>query len=122
MATYSIKLVDHTGSANDVTKEIQTTLKGYFDRAFAGTSDSATVDWGAASTSATIIVRFVADVASSYIVKKMDRPPTLESYIGGHTTLRGKTICSEVYKAQVDSRGKPRKMTNNDYASCAFHE
>jgi hypothetical protein len=121
MASFTIKLVDHTGSPNSVTASIQSELQGFFNRVFSGTSDSATVSWGAASTSDSIIVRLVEDVANSYIVKTMKRAPALASNIGGHTTLRGKEICSEIYKTVPGHTGK-KAPSGKDYAKLAFHE
>jgi hypothetical protein len=122
MATYNVKLVDHTGSANDVTSGIQGELKGFFDRVFAKTSDSATVAWGNGATSDTIVLHFVQNIADSYIRKTVKKDAKISDYAGGHTTWHGKKICSEVYKDVVGSDDKPRPMSNRDYARLAFHE
>lgn len=68
-----------------------------------------------------MVVHFVDDVASSYIVQKMKRPPTINPLVGGHTTLRGRTICSEFYKT-VTIRGKTQTLSGVSYAKLAFHE
>jgi len=120
MAIYSVKLVDHTGSDSATTQGICGALKGYFDRVFADASDSVTVGWGSGSTSDAIVLHFV-DVASSYIVQKMKRPPKINPLVGGHTTLRDRVICSEFYKT-VTIRGKTRTLSGVNYAKLAFHE
>lgn len=119
MATYSIKLRDHTGSANSLTQGIQSELQAFFSRVLAGTADNATVSWGTGSTSDTMVLHFVEDVANSYIVQTMKRPPTLRPNIGGHTTMRGKEICSEFYRTLPGRRKAP---SGRDYAKLAFHE
>jgi hypothetical protein len=121
MASYSIKLVDHTGSDSTITKGIGSALKAFFDRVFADTSDSVTVVWGSGSTSDTMALHFVEDVASSYIVQKMKKPPKINPLVGGHTTLRGSVICSEFYKT-VTIRGKTQTLSGVNYAKLAFHE
>jgi len=121
MANYSITLRDHTGSPSSITRGICSELKNFFDRVFAGTSDTATLGWGNGSTSDAIVMHFVADVASSYIVQTMARPPQINPLVGGHTTLRSSLICSEFYKT-VTRRGRTRTLSNLDYAKLAFHE
>lgn len=121
MTVYNIKLVDHTGSDNKITSGISSALKGYFDRVFADTGDSATVEWGEGSSSNAIILHFVNDVASSYIVAKMKRPPKISPLVGGHTTLRGTVLCSEFYKT-VTIRGETKTLSGVQYAKLAFHE
>jgi hypothetical protein len=121
MAVYKIKLVDHTGSDSTITSGIGSALKDYFDRVFADTSHSATVGWGSGSSSDAIVLHFVEDVASSYIVQKMKRPPKISPLVGGHTTLRDGVLCSEFYKT-VTIRGKTRTLSGVQYAKLAFHE
>ena len=121
MTVYAIKLVDHTGSDAKITSEIGASLKDYFDRVFAGSDHSATVGWGKAGTSDALVLHFVADVAGSYIVQKMKRPPKINPLVGGHTTLRDNVICSEFYKT-VTIRGSTRTLSGLQYAKLAFHE
>jgi hypothetical protein len=121
MAKVSIKLVDHTESDKSVTADIGSALAKFFERVYSGTDDTVTVGWGTASKSDTMVLHFVADVASSYIVKTMKRPPTINPGVGGHTTLRGKVLCSEFYKT-VTIRGKAKKLPGLEYAKLAFHE
>jgi hypothetical protein len=121
MANYSIKLRDHTASPNSVTQGICSELKLFFDRVFAGTSDTVTVIWGTGSTSDAIILHFVADVANSYIVQTMPRPPQINPLVGGHTSLRSRVVCSEFYQT-VTRRGRTRTLSSLDYAKLAFHE
>jgi hypothetical protein len=122
MANYSIKLVDRTGSPKSVTQSIQSELKNFFDRVFAEASDKATVVWGTGSTSDDIVLHFVEDVARSYIVQTMKRPPQINPLAGGHTSSRGHKICSEFYKTVTGRGGKTRTQSGKDYAKLAFHE
>jgi hypothetical protein len=121
MASYSIKLCDHTASSNQVKNPIQSELQGFFNRVFSGTSDTSTVAWGSGSQSDDIVLHFAADVSSSYIVQTMRRPPRINPLAGGHTTLRDHVICSEFYKT-VTIRGRTRTLSGRDYAKLAFHE
>jgi hypothetical protein len=122
MASYNIKLVDHTGSTKQTGPGIQSEIKGFFDRVFAKTSDSVTVAWGTGSSSDDIVLHFVKDVGDSYIRKTIKKNATISANAGGHTTLHGHKICSEFYKDVVDAQGKARAMSNRDYARLAFHE
>lgn len=121
MASYSIKLCDHTASSNQVKNPIHSELQGFFNRVFSGTSDTSTVAWGSGSQSDDIVLHFAADVSSSYIVQTMRRPPRINPLAGGHTTLRDHVICSEFYKT-VTIRGRTRTLSGRDYAKLAFHE
>jgi hypothetical protein len=123
MASYSIRLCDHTSSQNTVTQSIQSELQDFFTRVFAGTSDRSTVRWGAGSQTDHIVLHFVDDVAHSYIVQafRQRRPPQINPRAGGHTSLRDHIICSEFYKT-VTIRGRNRTLSGRDYAKLAFHE
>jgi hypothetical protein len=127
MATYSIKLCDHTGPSNKLQSSIQGELQGFFTRVFTGTSDTATVSWGTGSASDSIVVHFVPSRASgSYIAqwlgaKKLD---DINEYAGGHTTLHHHVICTEIYQtvALPPPRGGSKTLSARDYARLAFHE
>jgi hypothetical protein len=121
MATYSIKLADHTDSSDEVKMRIKTPLKIFYDRVFAGTSDDAIVDWGTALATDTIVLHFVADVPSSYIVKTMGKGKPINQRVGGHTRLHHRIICSEFYRTVLGRQG-PRTFSGFDYARLAFHE
>jgi hypothetical protein len=122
MANYSIKLVDHTTSSSSLTPSIQSELQGFFTRVFKGSSDSATVSWGKGAASDDIVLHFVEDVSSSYIVKTMKRPPTINARAGGHTTSRDRVVCSEFYKTVPGRGGKARTLSGKECAKLAFHE
>jgi hypothetical protein len=122
MANYSIKIVDHTGSASPATQSIQSELQGFFNQVFAGTSDRATVALGQGTASDTIVLHYVADVASSYIVQSMPRPPQINPRAGGHTSLRNHVICSEFYRTVATRSGSTRVLSGRDAAKLAFHE
>jgi hypothetical protein len=122
MANYSIKLSDHTASPNSLAQDIQATLQKLYDRVFKGTSDKATVAWGAASASDRIVLHFVESVANSYIAQKMARPPKINSLAGGHTTKRGHLVCSEFYKTVSKSDSSTRTFKAQEAAKLAFHE
>src|SRR5437879_4397506 len=121
MANYSIKLCDHTGSPNTVTQGIESALQQFFTRTFSGTSDKATVGWGKGSASDDIVLHFVADVAHSYIVQVMARPPKISPLVSGHTSSRNHRICSEFYKT-VTIHGTSQTLSGLRYAKLAYHE
>ena len=89
---------------------------------FKGTSDSAIVRWGTGATADTIVLHFVEDVASSYIVKVMKRPPSINPLAGGHTTLRSHVTCSEFYRVITARGGKSRVPSGKESAKIALHE
>jgi hypothetical protein len=120
MATYSVRLVDHTGTAENERTGIQKEIQGLFDQMFSGTSDKVTVAWGKGAPSDNLILHFVQDVASSYLQQKMPGKE-LKPYIAGHTRTRAKVSCTEFYKFAVIS-GKRRQLTNVDCAKIAVHE
>lgn len=127
MASYSIKLCDHTGPSNNLRSGIQGELQGFFTRVFTGTSDTATVTWGTGSAADTILVHFVPSRdPGSYIVrwlgkKKLD---DIKYYAGGHTTDHHHVICSEVYQTVVlkAPRSGAKTLSAREYAKLAFHE
>ncbi len=122
MASYYVKLVDHTGSSKQTRSSIQGELKNFFDRVFDKTSDTATVPCGTGSTSDIIVVHFVEDIAHSYIRQTVKKNTTISPNAGGHTTWHRHKICSEIYKTVIDRRGKNRPMSGRDYARLAFNE
>jgi hypothetical protein len=122
MATFSIKLVDRTSSSGQITPAIQSELQNFMDRVFKGTSDTATVTWGKGATSDDIVIHFVEDIGNSYIRQTIKKNARISPNAGGHTTLHGKKICSEIYKKVVKKDGKVLKMSGRDHARLAFHE
>jgi hypothetical protein len=120
MATYSVKLVDHTGTAEGERKGIQKEIQGLFDQLFSGISDTVTVAWGKGATSDDLVLHFVQDVASSYIQQKMPGKG-LKPYIAGHTRTQGKVTCTEFYKF-AEIGGKRRQLTDIECAKIAVHE
>lgn len=127
MASYSIKLCDHTGPSNNLQSSIQGELQGFFTRVFAGTSDTATVTWGTGAPSDTIVVHFAPSrVPGSYIVQWLGQKKLadINEYAGGHTTDHHRVICSEVYQtvALRPPRGGTKTLQPREYAKLAFHE
>src|SRR5262245_47865327 len=120
MANYSVKLVDHTQGSDKLRPLIQKHLQELFTEVFDGTSDSATVAWGAAATTDALVLHFVEDVASSYISQKMPgkehRPDA-----GGFTRTQGGITGSEFYKFTV-SDGERSQVKASAMARLAFHE
>src|SRR5688572_15237704 len=88
MADYIVKLVDHTDSPDSLKQLIQQHLQTFFDQVLAGTPDTATVQWGAGLPSDRIVLHFVQDVPSSYIVQQMPGGTTLLPELAGHTRTR----------------------------------
>ena len=118
---YNIKITDHTSSPILIMNSIQSELQGFFTRVFSGTSDNANVSCGRGSSSDHIVLHFVENVANSYIVQTMARPPQINPGVGGHTSLRSRIVCSEFYK-NVNIRGTVQTLTGLRYAKLAFHE
>lgn len=127
MANYSIKLCDHTTQPNSSQGGIQSALQGFFTRVFNGTSDSATVGWGAGAASDAIVLHFVASRdPGSYIVQcfgaqKLEK---INKLAGGHTTEHHHKICSEIYQTVVlpPPRNGTKTLSPLEYAKLAFHE
>jgi hypothetical protein len=125
MTAYNLKMINHAGITSERREEIEVELKAIFDEAFNASSDSVFVGWGAQSESDTIRMHHVRDVASSVIVKHMERPPTLRAGIAGHTSKRGKLIGSEFYRdVAMMTRGKLTITTQSakKTAGLVFHE
>jgi hypothetical protein len=120
MAKFSVKLVDHTQGSAKLEPLIQKPLQGLFNEVFAGTSDSATVDWGTGMPSDQIVLHFVEDVAGSYLSQKMPGN-SIRGDAGGHTRLQTGITGSEFYKVAVFD-GKRTQVKATAMARLAFHE
>jgi hypothetical protein len=70
MATYTVKLVNHTRATDRLKNAIKSGLQGFFNEVFDKTSDSAVVDWGSGVASDAIVLHFVDDIAASYLDQK----------------------------------------------------
>jgi hypothetical protein len=116
MATYSVKLVNHTQATDRLKQAIKKHLQDLFDLVFADTSDSAVVDWGTAAASDAIVLHFVVNVDHSYLSEKWPGNE-IRADAGGHTRTRGKVTGSEFY---LHSGGAP--LHDLSYAKLAFHE
>lgn len=121
MASYIVKLVDHTSSSDNLKQRIQTRIQGLFDEVFVGTPDDATVEWGTGDPSDTIVLHFVRDVPASYIVQQMPGGSVLAPHLAGHTRTRAGVTGSEFYKF-VLINGTSTMVTDIAYAKAAFHE
>jgi hypothetical protein len=120
MATYSVKLVNHTNASPRLQQAILSGLQDLFNQVFDTTSDNATVNWGSGSPSDSIVIHLVDDIASSYIEQKMPGR-TIRGDAGGHTRTSGNVTGSEIYLHMVI--GNRRTMSRDDgYAKLAFHE
>jgi hypothetical protein len=122
--TYSVKLVSHVSGEDHLQGLIQQHLQALFNKVFEGTSDAATVAWGAGVASDQIVLHFVKDRASSYLVQVW--PDALDhsrQHAGGHTEPRSPRTGSEFYLWVADADGgEPRRYTARGYAKLAFHE
>jgi hypothetical protein len=116
MSTFSVKLVNHTQATSGLQQRIQTNLQDLFNQVFSGTSDSAGVAWGTGTANDSIVLHFVADIASSYLQQQMPGSD-IRADAGGHTRTRGQVTGSEFY---LLSGGRP--LQDRAYARLAFHE
>ena len=116
MASYSVKLVNHTRTSDRLKESIKKHLQDFFDQVFDGTSDQAAVDWGAGAASDALVLHFVEDVDHSYLSEKWPGND-IRADAGGHTRTRGKITGSEFY---YRSGGRP--LHDVSYAKLAFHE
>jgi hypothetical protein len=123
MANYSIKLCDHTQS-NPFKGTIQSELQGFYNRVFTGTADTATVSWGKGAAPDTIVLHYVPDRASSYIVQWLgtQKLASINERAGGHTTMHGREICSEFYQTVNVGAGQTKTLPAKECAKLGFHE
>jgi hypothetical protein len=72
MATYTVKIVDHTKSdeLQKYKEGIKRIAQERFDEAFKDTSDTVTVSWGDGTEKDDLVMHFVQDVAHSFIRTK----------------------------------------------------
>jgi hypothetical protein len=124
MAVYTIKLCDHTASPNPLAGGIKSTIQGFFNRTFNGTSDTATVGWGNGAASDTIVLHFVESRDNSYIAQWLgrDKLNSINNLAGGHTTEHRHQICSEFYKTVNVRSGGTRNLPAQECAKLGFHE
>ena len=120
MATYSVKLVNHTNATARLQQSIKTNLQDLFNQVFSGTSDRAVVDWGTGSASDSIVLHFVDDIASSYLQQQMPGQD-IRGDAGGHTRTRGHVTGSEFYMHTGAGQTR-RSLHDSAYAKLAFHE
>ena len=120
MATYSVKLVNHTNATARLQQSIKTNLQNLFNQVFSGTSDKTVVDWGTGSASDSIVLHFVDDIASSYLQQQMPGQD-IRGDAGGHTRTRGHVTGSEFYMHTGAGQTR-RSLHDSAYAKLAFHE
>ena len=122
MATYIIKLVDHTSAASTLTGLIQKHLQDLCAQVFLGTSDTATVQWGTGAQSDAIVLHFATDIPGSYLEQKWPGQK-IDPAAGGHTHNKPalKTTGSEFYTFAVFS-GQRTQIKADGMARAAFHE
>ena len=121
MATYTVKLVNHTGATDRLKNAIKSGLQGFFNEVFDKTSDRAVVDWGSGVASDAIVLHFVDDVAASYLDQKWPGAAAIRGDAGGHTRTRAHVTGSEFYLHTV-MNGRRASMHDSAYAKLAFHE
>ncbi|KPV55853.1 hypothetical protein QJ48_30970 [Paenibacillus sp. A3] len=119
-ASYSVKLVDHTGSDASWLDGLEKKIQSVFDECMKGSSHKVVVSWGKGVATDNLVLHFVQDVDHSYIQQKMPGAPIKED-IGGHTRTQGKVVGSEIYKL-AGPRGDRRQHTYTGYSKLALHE
>ena len=121
MATYTIKLVDHSSNSPDKLKGlILTTLQGLFKDVFSSSKDDATVSWGSSAKTDDLILHFVDDIANSYIAQKLPGDP-IQAIDGGFTRTQGNVTGSEFYKVAHFDDGD-HQVRASAMGRLAFHE
>jgi hypothetical protein len=117
MARYIVKLVERTNFTTADEHAIQVAVQKRFDEAFAGTTDSVDVSWGAGDPNDNLVAHFVADREHSYIKQKWpDANIALEA--GGHTYTGARPLsATEVYR-----RRDGGDFHYGSYAATVFHE
>lgn len=120
MANYSVTLVDHTQGSAKLLPLIQKHFQTLLDDVFSGTADSASATWGTAAGTEALVLHFVENVASSYVLQKLPGKP-IASKDGGFTRTQNGTTGSEFYKF-VDFDGTVSQVRASGMAALAFHE
>jgi hypothetical protein len=121
MANFRVTLVDHTGSPDHFKQLILKPLQDLFNEVFAGTSNSATVGWGAAMPGDTLVLHLVQDISSSYITQKLPGS-AIRPDDGGFTRSQVHVTGSEFYKVTVSSDGARSQLRAHAMSRLAFHE
>jgi hypothetical protein len=123
LSVFTAKLVDHTGSTATLQARLKKEIQGLFDQLFNGSSDSVTVDWGTYAPSDRIVLHFVPDIQSSYILQQFPGGASIPPQNSGYTRTRGNITGSEFYKHVFDPETKKRSMLKDiGYAKAALHE
>ena len=121
MATYTVKIVDHTKS-DELQKYkggIKRIAQERFDEAFADTPDTVTVSWGNGTEKDDLVMHFVRDVGHSFIRTKWPKA-RIAPNAGGHTYCADKMSCSEIYEYLNDDSRQRQQVTLAGIA--IFHE
>jgi hypothetical protein len=121
VANYSVTLVDHTQGSDKLRPLIQKHLQDHFDVIFNGTNDSATVTWGTAAGTEALVLHFVENVSSSYVMQKLPGKP-IASKDGGFTRTQNGTTGSEFYKFVDNGDGTFSQVRASGMAFLALHE
>lgn len=121
MASFAIKLVDHTGSSDKFGQFMANHLQDLFIQVFGGTTDQATVGWGAGTALDSVVLHFVTDVPGSYLARKLPGKP-IRPDAGGHTRSPAGVTGSEFYKFVVFQGERIAFHHKDIYAKFAFHE
>ena len=121
VANYDVTLVDHTQGSDKLLSLIQKHLQDLFNEVFSGGSDSATVSWGTADGTEALVLHFVENVSSSYVMQKLPGKP-IASRDGGFTRTQNDTTGSEFYKFVDFGDGKLSQVRASGMAFLALHE
>lgn len=121
MANFRVTLVDHTQGSDKLLPLISTRLQTMFGEVFKDTGDSATVQWGTAAGTEALVLHFVENVASSYVMQQLPGK-AIASKDGGFTRTQNGVTGSEFYKFVDFGDGDLKQVRASGMAAMAFHE
>lgn len=116
MTVFSVKIVDHRSSTAAETAAVGASVSTVLGLAFAGTSDSVSVSWGAGSAGDNYVMHFVEDIAHSFLRTRWPSA-VIDPNAAGHTSGTGSLSGTELYR--VTPTGQVRLSA---YGRLAFHE
>jgi hypothetical protein len=121
MTTFSVKLVDHTGTPDKWLQGLRSQIQDLFDQCIAPTSvHRVVVTWGTGVKDDNLVLHFVEDVDHSYIQQKLPGA-LINEFVAGHTRTQKNVTGSEFYKL-VGKKGERALFKYVGYAKAALHE
>lgn len=121
MSNYDVTLVDHTSGSDKLLPLVQHRLQLLFDDIFKGTNDAATVNWGTATGTEALVLHFVENVSSSYVMQQLPGK-AIASKDGGFTRTQAGVTGSEFYKFVDFGDGSLTQVRASGMAHLALHE